>query len=221
MAVTKKFYIFNNISREAVNPYVLNEYLYSIICNEELSDETRNFINDFKSDGEDIADHALIGLYRNDYVIAFLNSIKIRTCAIRITHNQNERTMFRKFYKIAENNKAILRNLYIICCKIAIGYVIRRAFNDLETYGMLIDFLPNETMPIDRYISYIDKKEACRIANANAISLITTCFEKGCSIEEITNIVPNDVESRFFNRDWNDFEIMQIEALQPRISDLV
>lgn len=207
------------VKHEATMPKVLYEFFMKFVRGKDCSADVRKYLVDAtKSDGisEDIQ-KGIIGEYDGQYIIVFLGVRGLDTCALKITFNDKDKELFRSF--IAGCSPTAMSGLFALCIKLLREKQLVRLYKELETNGVLYSSYPEEDNVIQEgFITYSNEALAKSVANAKVIETISDALYRGVSYEEISDVLPKDYNARFMNRAFDDFELMQIEALQPGIA---
>lgn len=151
----------------------------------------------------------------NDDIVAILTECGC-ACGYRITHSEIERNRVKHLMlEFNREDYQQLRDLFtvFIYCMIKDHMMIAcKKGNFIE--GMVFDPYPGETYYIeDGFVSYEDKVKAFEVIDANAYSEVLSAIERGCELEDVIGILPEDPHARMFLRKYDEYEISQIAAL--------
>lgn len=152
----------------------------------------------------------------DDDIVAILTEAGC-ACGYRLTHSEVERSRIKhlmlEFNRDEESER--LRDLFttFIYCMIKDHMMIAcKKGNFIE--GMVFDPYPGETYYIDDgFVSYEDKAKAFRVIDSDAYSEVLSAIERGCELEDVIDILPEDPHARMFLRKYDEYELSQIAAL--------
>lgn len=185
-----------------------------------LSDATIDFINQSIEKAKTLGyKDGLLAKYKDEYIIVFLGVKGLDHCALKLTHNAEERKLLNEFYISSTSESRMV--LSIMCLNILREKQRIALMNAEPTYGIVYSNYPEKDEPIDTFVRYINISQAGNTANLNSIYAVNAALERGCTEEEVLSILPKGVENKFFNVCWTDYELAQMNALQPGIAALV
>ena len=213
---TRKERYLNRSKDEVSMIGVLRELLNYGVRGISLSDATIEFINESITKAKDIGyKDGMIAMYKGEYVIVFLKVKGLDHCALKLTHNAEERKLLNEFYMSSTAETRLV--LSVMCLNLLREKQRINLLNGRPTYGIVYSNYPEKDELIDTFVRYININQAGQIANVNSIYAVNAALERGCSEEEILSILPKGTENKFFNVVWTDFEIAQMNALKPGI----
>ena len=157
----------------------------------------------------------LYATYKGEYIVVFLNVEGLDHSALKITHNEEERKLFNNIFISSTEDT---RLVFSIMCLNLLREKQRIALLDGKpTYGMLYSNYPETEEAIDTFVKYINVAQAGKIVNVNSIYAVNEALNRGCTEEEIMEVIPRGTENKFFNVQWTDYELAQVNALKPNI----
>ena len=198
---------------------VIRELLNFGVRATEPSEAAANFINESIEKAKTLGyEDGMIAMYKEDYIIVFLNIDGLDHCALRLTYNADERKLLNEFYMSSTAETRLI--LSVVCLNLLREKQRINLINGKPTYGIIYSNYPGKDESIDTFVRYINLTQASKIANSSSIYAVNAALERGCSEEEILSVLPLGAENKFFNVQWTDYELAQINALEPGISDL-
>ena len=204
---------------EATMVGVLRELLNFGVKATTPSEATIKFINESIEKSRNLGyKDGMIAMYKGDYIIVFLKVKGLDHCALKLTHNAEERKLLNEFYMSSTAETRLI--LSVMCLNLLREKQRINMLNSKPTYGIVYSNYPEKDEPIDTFVRYINVSQASQIANINSIYAVNAALERGCSEEEILSILPRGTENKFFNVQWTDYELAQMNALEPGISAL-
>lgn len=216
---TRKERYLEKPTHEATMVGVIKELLTFGVKSTMPSEATVKFINESIEKGKTLGyKDGMIAMYKGEYVIVFLKVKGLDHCALKLTHNAEERKLLNEFYMSSTAQTRLL--LSVMCLNILREKQRVNLLNGKPTYGIVYSNYPEKDEVIDTFVRYINVTQASQIANVNSIYAVNAALERGCTEEEILSIIPKGIENKFFNVQWTDYEIAQINALEPGISAL-
>ena len=209
---SKKEVSMNTILKQFIDTFVRNqkpdEYVrkYIVECINRLKKFDKQ--NDFIEGG-------ILAKYHERYIIVFPRIRNLDLCALKVTHSDKEDKLLMEFFA---NVDPKVKELFIeVCYQIAEDKQQRRVLRDLPTSGVIYSNYPEEDIVIsDGFVEYITTNHKEISTDSNLV--INELLSRKVSYEEIDSIIPEDVESRFLVRDFDEYEIAQLEILYPNIS---
>lgn len=207
-------YIDHKSDQMATQCKIFKEFFDHFVKGKDCSPAVRRYIVDAAKQEKNGLDYqrGLIGWYDNQYIVVFLNCEGLDTCGIKITHNDKEKETFRAF--MSGSSSTALSAFYILCLRLLREKQKTRIIKELPTEGVIYSNYPEEDFVLsDGFIQYINTIHALEKACFSSIRIISDAFDRGVTYEELNDILPRDVEARFMNRKFDDFETAQLESL--------
>ena len=206
-------------SVEAAMPKLLKEFFEHFVRGKDCSNETRKYIVDAAKLANESDDYlkGAIAEYKDQYVIVFLNVTGLDTCGVKITYNEKDKTLFRAF--MSGCSDTAMKALYAVCLRLAREKQRVRILKELETYGVIYSNFPEEDFLVrDGFVIYTNCRYAQKRGDSESIKIITDALARGVTYEEISDVLPRDIECRFLNRELSDYEKAQIKSLHHGIA---
>lgn len=212
----KERYLERPIS-EATMVGVLKELLDYGVKGIMPSTSTNKFINESIKKAKSLGyKDGLLAMYKGEYIIVFLKVKGLDHCALKLTHNNEERKLLNEFYM---SSTAETRLVFSVMCLNILREKQRiNLLNNKPTYGIIYSNYPEKDENIDTFVRYINISQAGKTADINSIQAVNAAIERGCTEDEILSILPRGTENKFFNVVWTDYELAQMNALEPGIS---
>lgn len=204
---------------EASMPTLLKQFFDHFVRNKDCSESVRKYIIDAATETKKSDDFlkGAIGIYNNQYVVAFLNAEGLDTSAMKITYNERDKKLFRSF--MSGGSSTAINAFYALCLRMMREKQRVRLIKQQETRGVIYSTYPEEDIILhDGFITYTNEAYAKQRCNPEALEVVSNAFERGVTYEEISDILPKDIEARFMNRELNEFEKAQLNALEHGIA---
>lgn len=204
---------------EASMPTLLKQFFDHFVRGKDCNDSVRKYIINAANETRNSDDYlkGVIGIYNDQYIVAFLNAEGLDTSAIKITYNDKDKKLFRSF--MSGCSQTAMNAFYALCLKLIREKQRVRLIKQQETRGVIYSTYPEEDIILhDGFITYTNEAYAKQRCNPEALEIITNAFERGVTYEEISDILPKDIEARFMNRELDEFEKAQLNALEHGIA---
>lgn len=204
---------------EASMPKLLKQFFNHFVKGRDCDESIRKYIIDAANETKDSNDFlkGAIGIYKDQYVVVFLNVEGLDTSALKITYNEKDKKLFRAFISGCSNTA--MSAFYALCLKMMKEKQRVRLIKQEETRGVIYSTYPEEDKVLQEgFIIYTNEAFAKQRCNSEALEIISNAFERGVTYEEISEILPKDIEARFINRELDDFEKAQLNALEHMIA---
>ena len=204
---------------EASMPTLLKQFFDHFVRGKDCSDSVRKYIINAANETRNSDDYlkGVIGIYNDQYIVAFLNAEGLDTSAIKITYNDKDKKLFESF--MSGCSQTAMSAFYALCLKLIREKQRVRLIKQQETRGVIYSTYPEEDIILyDGFITYTNEAYAKPRCNPEALEIISNAFERGVTYEEISEILPKDIEARFMNRELNEFEKAQLNALEHGIA---
>lgn len=164
----------------------------------------------------------LIGILDGEYVVVFMGVSGIDTSVIKITYNDSERILFRRFLDKYDTHSPAMDAFLIMTLKLLTSKQIASLIKNETTTGMMYANYPEVDKIIDHgFIRYTTDSLTKGIAYKSGIDATFNAINRGVSIEEIEAVFPDDPEARLFAREFTEMEVAQLNALERGISEIV
>ena len=195
---------------------LIRSYFDHFVKGKDLDSDTRKYFSEcYKNQPEAEAEKGLIALYDDQYVICFLGAENLCCCGMKITHNDNEKEIFRAF--MSGSTKVAFKSFQQLCLRLLKEKQRIRILKNLPVVGVLYSSYPEEDIEIKTgFMRYMNRVKALELADSKSVEFISEAIERGCTLEEIDAILPQDPEARFMSRKLDDIEYSQIEFLNPK-----
>ena len=204
---------------EASMPTLLKQFFDHFVKGKNCDESIRKYIIDAVIETNNSDDYlkGVIGIYNDHYIVAFLNAEGLDTSAIKITYSDKDKKLFRSF--MSGCSQTAMSAFYALCLKLIREKQRVRLIKQQKTRGVIYSTYPEEDIILhDGFITYTNEAYAKQRCNPEALEIVSNAFERGVTYEEISDILPKDIEARFMNRELNEFEKAQLNALEHGIA---
>lgn len=204
---------------EASMPTLLKQFFDHFVRGKDCTESIREYIIDAAIETKNSDDYlkGAIGIYNNQYVVAFLNAEGLDTSAMKITYNERDKKLFRSF--MSGGSSTAINAFYALCLRMMREKQKVRLIKEQETRGVIYSTYPEEDIILSEgFITYTNEAFAKQRCNPEALEIISNAFERGVTYEEISEVLPKDIEARFMNRELDEFEKAQLNALEHGIA---